>query len=108
MTNAEMAQEALSRAVNGASLSNYPAIYQGFMERGIPEDDIQPRENVFTYHAWRARGRQVERGQHGVKVLTWITVAEKTDKATGEVVKKSGRFCKTTTVFHVSQTAPIA
>ncbi len=107
MTNQEMAQEALERAVTGTSMSNYPNIYQGFMERGVPEDDIQPRENVFTYHAWRARGRQVERGQHGVRVLTWITVAERTDKATGEVVKKSGRFCKTTTVFHVSQTAPV-
>ena len=108
MTSAQMAQEALERATTGQSMSNYPAIYQGFMERGIPENAILPRENVFTYHAWRARGRQVERGQHGVKVVTWITVTEKTDKATGEVVKKAGRICRSTTVFHVSQTAPVA
>ena len=107
MTNAQMAQEALDRATGGQSLSNYPAIYDGFIERGIPEADIQPRENVFTYHAWRARGRQVKRGEHGVKVVTWIAVAEKTDKASGEVVKKAGRICRSTTVFHVSQTAPV-
>jgi hypothetical protein len=42
---------------------NYGAIFQGFMEKGIPESEILPRENVFTYHAWRALGRQVRRGQ---------------------------------------------
>jgi hypothetical protein len=46
--------EALSRATTGQSLSNYPTIYGGFMEKGIPESEIKPRENVFTYNAWRA------------------------------------------------------
>jgi hypothetical protein len=32
---------------------------------------------VFTYHAWRALGRQVRRGEHGVKVVTFVTVADK-------------------------------
>ncbi len=107
MTHAQIAQEALDRAVGGQSLSNYPAIYQGFMERGIPEADILPRENVFTYHAWKAQGRQVERGQHGVKVVTWIELAEKRDETTGEVIKRAGRLPRTTTVFHVSQTKPV-
>lgn len=48
--------EALSRAVNGLSLGNYPAIFGGFMAKGIPEAEIKPRENVFTYQAWRALG----------------------------------------------------
>jgi hypothetical protein len=60
--------EALSRATSGLSMSNYPTIYGGFMEKGIPESEIKPRENVFTYNAWRALGRQVRRGEHGVKV----------------------------------------
>jgi len=46
--------EALSRATSGMSVSNYPTIYGGFIEKGIPESEIKPRENVFTYHAWRA------------------------------------------------------
>jgi hypothetical protein len=35
-------------------MSNYPTIYGGFKEKGIPESEIKPRENVFTYKAWRA------------------------------------------------------
>ncbi len=107
MTNSRMQQEALERATGGQSVSNFPAIYQGFIERGIPEADILPRENVLTYLAWRARGRQVERGQHGVKVVTWIDVAEKKDNGTGEVTNPAHRIPRTTTVFHVSQTKPV-
>jgi hypothetical protein len=43
--------EALSRATTGLSMSNYPTIYGGFKEKGIPESEIKPRENVFTYNA---------------------------------------------------------
>jgi hypothetical protein len=93
--------EALSRAVNGLSLGNYPAIFAGFMAKGIPESEIRPRENVFTYQAWRALGRQVRRGEHGVKVVTFVEMT-KEDKETGE--KKPFRRPWTTTVFHISQT----
>ena len=93
--------EALSRAVNGMSPGNYPAIFAGFMAKGVPESEIRPRENVFTYQAWRALGRQVRRGEHGVKVVTFVEMA-KEDKETGE--KKPFRRPWTTTVFHISQT----
>ena len=73
-TKEQIQQEALSRAATGQALTNYPAIIRGFMEKGIPADDIRPRENVFTYHAWRALGRQVRRGEHGVKVVTFVSV----------------------------------
>lgn len=52
-------QEALTRAISGQTMSNYPAIYQGFIAKGIPESEILPRENVFTFNAWRALGRYV-------------------------------------------------
>jgi|HubBroStandDraft_6_1064221.scaffolds.fasta_scaffold452461_1 hypothetical protein len=93
--------EALSPAVNGLSLGNFPTIFGGFMAKGIPEAEIKPRENVFTYQAWRALGRQVRRGEHGVKVVTFVEMA-KEDKETGE--KKPFRRPWTTTVFHISQT----
>ena len=89
----EHAQEALSRARNNQSLANYGAILHGFAERGLT--DIRPRENVLTYHAWQALGRQVRKGEHGVKVQTWITVERDGQKVT---------IPKTTTVFHISQT----
>jgi hypothetical protein len=100
----ELRQEALTRAVSGQSLSNFPAIFQGFAAKGIPESEIKPRENVFTFDAWKALGRVVRRGEHGVKVVTLIE-CNKEDKQTGE--KQSFRRPWRTTVFHVSQTDPL-
>ena len=83
-TREQIQQEALGRAVGGQSMTNFVAIFHGFMAKGIPEDEIKPRENVFTFHAWRALGRQVRRGEHGVKVSTWVPM----DKKTGEIVSE--------------------
>ena len=93
--------EALTRAVSGQTMSNYPAIFQGFIAKGVPESEIHPRENVFTFDAWKALGRYVRKGEHGVKVMTFIECS-KENKETGE--KDSFRRPWTTTVFHVSQT----
>ena len=98
-------QEALTRAISGETMSNYPAIYEGFIAKGIPEAEILPRENVFTFNAWRALGRTVLRGEHGVKVLTFIERASKETEGTGE--RKTIRLAWSTTVFHVSQTEAI-
>jgi antirestriction protein ArdC len=99
--------EALDRAANGNSLTNYPAIYRGLMAMGIAEADIDPRRNVFTYRAWQALGRQVRKGQHGVKISTYAPIGEKRDERTGEIVRPAGRRPWSTTVFHVSQTDAI-
>ena len=110
--NATVAQQgrsngdALQRAISGQSLSNFPAIFRGFAAKGIPESEIKPRENVFTFDAWKALGRVVRRGEHGVKIVTFIDTASKeTDRDTGE--RKVIRRPWTTTVFHVSQTDPL-
>ena len=107
MTTAQIQYEALQRAEQGQSTANYVPIFEGFAAKGIPMEDVQPRENVFTFWAWKAKGRSVRKGEHGVKVTTWIPLPDKRDKATGEVVRKGGKRCKTTTVFHISQTDPI-
>ena len=103
---AEQQSEALSRATNGESLLNYPAIIDGFIAKGIPESEIEPRVNTFTYNAWKAKGRQVLKGEHGVKVVTWITCKSKDiDPKTGE--RKQFKRPKSATVFHISQTGAI-
>ena len=111
-TREEIQQEALSRAVNGQALTNWPAIFAGLMAKGIPENEIKPRENVLTYHAWRALGRQVRRGEHGVKVVTFVECNGKKDGTEeGEAKDKPKRGYRrpwAATVFHVSQTDPIA
>ena len=84
-------------------MSNYPAIFHGFIAKGIPESDIKPRENVFTFEAWKALGRYVRKGEHGVKVVTFIeSKSKEVDQDTGEA--KAIRRLWTTTVFHISQT----
>jgi antirestriction protein ArdC len=101
----ERQTEALSRALTGQSWSNYPAIIQGFMDRGIPESEILPRENVFTYQAWKALGRQVRKGEHGVKVVTFIKRDKKVkDTDTDEVKIQTYSMPRTVSVFHISQT----
>jgi hypothetical protein len=68
---------------------------------------------VFTYHAWRALGRQVRRGEHGVKVCTFVEcdgkagpTGEDCDGVIDEAPRKRGKFRRpwTATVFHISQT----
>lgn len=111
LTRNEIQTEALTRAASGQSLTNWPTIFAGFVAKGIPEADIKPRENVFTYHAWRALGRQVRRGEHGVKVTTWIAPKDKRDASADPKDREKARRGKMpwcATVFHISQTEPIA
>ena len=101
----ERQAEALSRALTGQSWSNFPAIIQGFKARGIPEDQILPRENVFTYQAWKELGRQVRKGKHGIKVVNFIKRDKKVkDTGTDEVKIKTYSMPRTVSVFHISQT----
>lgn len=93
--------DALTAAVTSQSAMNYETIVAGFVEMGIPADAITPRENVFTFSAWKALGRVVRKGQHGVKVCVFVP-REKKDKETGEIT--TSRMPASTTVFHVSQT----
>lgn len=104
MKKAEIQQQALSNALSQNSTYNYQAIFNGFSSMGIELVDIKPRENIFTYNAWKAQNRQVRKGEHGVKVSILIPT-KKNDKDTGEEITEK-RF-KNTTVFHISQTDPI-
>lgn len=99
----EQQKECLSRARNGDSVANYNAIYSGFEAKGIPTHNIKPRENIFTFPAWKANGRHVNKGERGVKVLTWINGKKK--DADGE--ERKFKFKKYTTVFHITQTSTI-
>src|SRR6266403_57953 len=107
MTKSEMQAEALENARNGMSLTNYPAIYEGFLAKGIAEADIKPRENVFTFHAWKALGRSVKSGEHGVRVVTFIDCStSERDPASGEEKRVGYRRPHKTIVFHITQTEP--
>ena len=107
MNKHETASEALSRAQAGQSLANFPAIFAGFLEKGIPETEIMPRENVLTFQAWRAKGRTVMKGEHGVRVVTYIPMTKTTKDDDGQEQTEEFRRPRAATVFHVSQTKPL-
>lgn len=101
----EVQAQSLDRAKNGTSLTNYPIIIAGFSAMGIDESEIKPRNNVFTYQAWRAQGRQVRKGVHGVRICTFIPVdVKEKDEKTDTVKIKTVNKRRNTTVFHISQT----
>lgn len=97
---AEIQRESLGRAASGVSMTNYLPIIAEFTARGIPADDIKPRENVFTFHAWRALGRTVRKGEKGVACCVWIPCRKKEADGT----ETEGTRPTTAYVFHVSQT----
>ena len=96
MNKIEIEQESLERAQSGNSAANYTAIFLGFQEKGIPFSEIKPRENIFTFNAWKALNRVVKRGEKGVQIVAWIPFKNKNGEQTVRP--------KTTTVFHISQT----
>lgn len=94
--------EALGRALHNVSFFNYATIVYGFVWKGIEHSEIIPRENIFTYSAWLALGRQVQKGEKGVQILT-MKLGDKKD-ANGNKTGDKYKFFGKTTVFHISQT----
>jgi antirestriction protein ArdC len=97
----QLNDDALMNARGRQSTTNYGAIFQGFAAMGI--DNVQPRGNVLTFKAWLALGRVVKKGQHGVKVVTFVPMAKNLDDGG----TKGFLAPRTTTVFHISQTEAI-
>jgi antirestriction protein ArdC len=70
-----------------------------FQARGI---EAHPREDCFTFNAWKALNRHVKKGEHGVKIMAYAhTERQKPDGTT-----EAHDYPTTATVFHVSQTEP--
>jgi antirestriction protein ArdC len=104
-------RESLLNAISRDSTMNYAAIVEGFVEKGISIDQIIPRENVFTFNAWKALGRAVRKGEQGVAIVTFVKCKGKANA--GELAAADGQpgagYVRPvrTHVFHVSQTDPI-
>ena len=105
-TTKETPAEALARIQAGFS-KNDALVVALFAARGIDPATIEPRENVLTYRAWQAKGRQVCRGEQSVKISTFIPVPAKLDAVTGEILEPASSRPWTAAVFHVSQTKAV-
>lgn len=102
-------QEALARVRTSPSMANYVQVFVYFMAEpyNLPFEEIDPKQNVLTYKAWRALGRHVRKGEHGCRVTVWGTSAKReNDPSTGEEREQVKRFCTTAVVFHKCQTEP--
>jgi hypothetical protein len=92
MAKIKMGQATIAKAQSREHGVNDLLVVAAFEERGIK---ATPRVDVFTYNAWLAKGRQVRKGEKGVKIFTFIE-------------KKDGsKTPRAVTVFHVSQTDSI-
>jgi hypothetical protein len=96
-----MQANALQRAQTGTSIQNEMIVLMEFQSRGIPANQMHPRENCLTFHAWKAKGRSVMKGEHGVKVDTYFPRIE-TDLSTGQ--ERECLVRRTAVIFHESQT----
>ena len=105
LNRSEIQAQALRNALAERSVANYETIFNEFAEKGVPAEDVKPRENVFSYNAWLALGRQVRKGESGVKIVTWIERKAKTSQ--GEAESQPCKFPRSVTVFHISQTDQI-
>lgn len=92
---AERDRQALNRAQSTTSIANGLIVITTFQARGL--SDVRPGENVLTFNAWKALGRHVRKGEHGVKLTVW---APTRDEETGEERRRPF----TSVVFHESQT----
>ncbi|UTH34282.1 ArdC-like ssDNA-binding domain-containing protein [Ectopseudomonas hydrolytica] len=111
MSRDEIQAKALQNALAERSFANYETIIEEFSERGIPVEEIEPRVNVFTYHAWRALGRQVRRGESGVKIISMVPVRGRGEDGEPQADQGEGQPARmrpvSAVVFHISQTDPI-
>ena len=100
--------EALSNGTRFVPNSNDGPVTLEFKARGIPVEDIHtfaPDQNVFTYNAWQAQGRQVRKGETSVRCTVWIPVVVKS-KDPDKPDKTRSRM-HNACLFHISQTDEI-
>ena len=87
------AQEATT--FDGYSMTNAMILAGASAKRGC---ECKPYEDWFTYKRWQAQGYQVRRGEHGVRLSTFVTMT-KTDEegnkvAMGKRPWRSVVFCR--------------
>ena len=64
----ESPQEALARIQSMHFCGNDVLVIQAFSDAGIPPEQIDPRHNVLTFNAWKAKGRRVAKGAKSIGV----------------------------------------
>lgn len=103
MNKNETPAETLARIQSGYS-SNDELVLEAFEAAGF--EDVEPRVTVLTYKAWKAKGRQVLRGEKALRVMVWAPVFSKAERDEAGRPKVVGMRQRAASLFHVSQTDP--
>lgn len=105
----ETPQDALARIQARPPGKNDALVILAFADAGIPPELIDPRFNVLTFNAWKAKGRRVAKGAKSIAVTVWIPVKGKAASVdeTSDKPKRGGMRPKNTRLFHISQTVPV-
>ena len=85
----ESPEAALARIEAGFS-ANDEAVIAAFADAGIDPADIEPRHNVLTFNAWKAKGRRVAKGATSIRVTVWIPAGQDSDDPQAAAVESTG------------------
>ncbi len=102
-TVTETPAQALERITSGFSKNDIAVVFH-FAGVGVDPDDIEPRENVLTFKAWKAKGRKVAKSAISQRITVWVPKSRKAGESDDSKDKSQSCFPKTTCVFHESQT----
>jgi hypothetical protein len=72
------------------SLRNTQAVMQAVRQR-FPEfaDQAQPYINILTFHQWKARGFNVKKGEHSIRIPILREIEEKDDPKSKRLVRRT-------------------
>ena len=101
-----MQQESLNRARSTRPGQNWASVIRALTDKGIDFADIIPGENVLTFNAWKALGRSVKKGEHGVRIPVFVSGSSTTETTNEQTTNRrsTSRKIFSAVVFHISQT----
>ena len=84
-----------AKSFTGYSMANALIVAAAAAKRGC---QCQPYEDWFTYKRWLAQGYQVKRGEHGVRLSTFVEMTKTDDDGNKTIIGKrpwrSTVFCR--------------
>ena len=98
----EKMTETQARTFDGHSTANETIVLMELAAKGCTT--CLPYIDVFTFRRWKAQGFQVQKGQHGIHVTTYIPTYSKDES--GEQVE-TGKRPWTSVLFCRHQVKPI-
>jgi hypothetical protein len=84
-------------AEEARTFQHYSALNAARAQQACAEGVCRAYRDIFTYQRWRAQGFQVQRGQKGTPVTTWIITSGADDNGDPILVRQAKRtvlFCR--------------